>query len=132
MKPLARTPGSRSSRAAASVTLLLAAVAHTAAAAGDEATPPDHARAMARGLEAFKKDYPDIKVVSVTGTGNQLGTRIVTERRAEKYIPDVFSTGPNSAFNILYKAKVLDPLRAACKCCSAASSMRSSSRTWSS
>jgi iron(III) transport system substrate-binding protein len=66
-----------------------------------------------RMLDAFKKEYPEIKVVSVAGTGNQLGTRIVTERRADKFIPDVFSTGPNSAFNILYKAKVLDPLRPA-------------------
>jgi iron(III) transport system substrate-binding protein len=65
-----------------------------------------------RMLEAFKKEYPDIKVVAVTGTGNQLGTRILTERRAEKYIADIFSTGPNSAFNILYKkAKALDPLK---------------------
>ncbi len=64
-------------------------------------------------LEAFKKDYPEIKVISVAGTGNQLGTRTLTERRAEKYLVDVFSSGPNSAFNILYKAKVLDPLRPA-------------------
>lgn len=66
-----------------------------------------------RVLEAFKKDYPDIKVVSVTGTGNQLGTRIITERRADKHLADVFSTGPNSAFNILYKGKALDPLKPA-------------------
>jgi len=66
-----------------------------------------------RVLEAFKKDYPEIKVLTVTGTGNQLGTRIVTERRAEKYIADIFSTGPNSAFNILYKGKLLDPLKPA-------------------
>jgi len=64
-----------------------------------------------RLLEAFKKDYPEIKVLTVTGTGNQLGTRIVTERRAEKYIADIFSTGPNSAFNILYKGKALNPLK---------------------
>jgi len=64
-------------------------------------------------LEAFKKDYPEIKVFAVTGTGAQLGTRIVTERRAEKYIADIFSAGPNSAFNILYKAKALDPLKPA-------------------
>ena len=64
-----------------------------------------------RMLEAFKKDFPEIKVLTVTGTGNQLGTRIMTERRAEKYIADVFSTGPNSAFNILYKGKALDPLK---------------------
>jgi len=64
-------------------------------------------------LEAFKKEYPDIKVSAVTGTGAQLGNRILAERRAEKYLVDVFSAGPNSAFNILYKGKTLDPLRPA-------------------
>lgn len=64
-------------------------------------------------LEAFKKEYPEIKMVSVTGTGNQLGLRIISERRADKYLVDVFSAGPNSNFNILYKAKALDPLKPA-------------------
>ncbi len=64
-------------------------------------------------LEAFKKEYPDIKVSAVTGTGAQLGNRILAERRAEKYLVDVFSAGPNSAFNILYKGKTLDSLRPA-------------------
>jgi iron(III) transport system substrate-binding protein len=64
-------------------------------------------------LEAFKKEYPDIRVSAVTGTGAQLGSRILAERRAEKYLVDIFSAGPNSAFNILYKGKTLDPLRPA-------------------
>lgn len=64
-------------------------------------------------LEAFRKEYPEIKMVSVTGTGNQLGLRIISERRADKYLVDVFSAGPNSNFNILHKAKALDPLKPA-------------------
>ncbi|MGH7770526.1 MAG: hypothetical protein ACREQP_23995, partial [Candidatus Binatia bacterium] len=44
-------------------------------------------------LEAFKKTYPQIKVVAVTGTGNQLATRMLAERRADKYLADVFSGG---------------------------------------
>jgi iron(III) transport system substrate-binding protein len=64
-------------------------------------------------IEAFKKEYPDIKPSVVTGTGAQLGNRILAERRAEKYLVDVFSAGPNSAFNILYKGKTLDPLKPA-------------------
>ena len=64
-------------------------------------------------IEAFKKDYPEIKASVVTGTGAQLGNRILAERRAEKYLVDVFSAGPNSAFNILYKGKTLDPLKPA-------------------
>jgi iron(III) transport system substrate-binding protein len=62
-------------------------------------------------LEAFKKEHPEIKVFAVTGTGSQLGKRILAERRAEKYLADVFSAGPNSSFNILYKAKALDSLK---------------------
>src|SRR5712692_8650319 len=56
-------------------------------------------------LEAFRKEYHEIKMVSVTGPGNQLGLRITSERTADKYLVDVFSAGPNSAFNILYKGK---------------------------
>ena len=64
-------------------------------------------------LEAFKKAYPQIKVVSITGTGNQLASRIIAERRADKYLADVFSSGVSTNFNILYQAKVLDSIRAA-------------------
>lgn len=64
-----------------------------------------------RVLEAFQKEYPEIKVVSVTGRGTQLTTRIMAERRADKYLADVYSGGANGAFNVLYKARVLDPLK---------------------
>jgi iron(III) transport system substrate-binding protein len=64
-------------------------------------------------LEAFKRNYPDIKVVSITGTGNQLANRILAERRAEKYLADVFSGGVSTNFNILYRGKALDPIRPA-------------------
>ena len=66
-----------------------------------------------RLLEEFKKEYPDIKVVSVTGRGSQLTNRIVAERRAGKYIVDVYSGGANSLFKTLYKGNVLDPLKPA-------------------
>jgi iron(III) transport system substrate-binding protein len=64
-------------------------------------------------LEAFKKSYPEIRVVAVTGTGNQLGKRILAERRAEKYVADVFSGGVSTNFNVLYLGKALDPIRPA-------------------
>lgn len=64
-----------------------------------------------RLLETFRKDYPDIKVTSVTGRGAQLTTRIVAERRAEKYLADVYSGGANGNFNVLYKGKALDSLK---------------------
>ena len=34
-------------------------------------------------LEEFKKEYPEIKVVSVNGTGDQIATRLVAEAREQ-------------------------------------------------
>ncbi|MGH7767987.1 MAG: hypothetical protein ACREQP_11070, partial [Candidatus Binatia bacterium] len=42
-------------------------------------------------LDEFKKDYPEIKIVSVNGTGDQLVTRIAAEVRAGKTIADIYS-----------------------------------------
>ena len=66
-----------------------------------------------RLLADFKRDYPDINVMSVTGRGNELTTRIMTERRAGKFIADVYSGGTGGNFNILYKGKALDPIKPA-------------------
>ena len=35
-------------------------------------------------LNEFRKDYSEIKIVSVNATGNQLGTRIISEIRPGK------------------------------------------------
>jgi iron(III) transport system substrate-binding protein len=64
-------------------------------------------------LEEFKKEYPEIKVVSVNGTGDQIATRLVAEARAGKVIADIYSGGPNSSFNFLYRGKLLDSIKAA-------------------
>ena len=62
-------------------------------------------------LQDFKREFPGINVVSVTGRGNDLTTRIMAERRAGKFIADVYSGGTNSLYNTLYKGKALDPLK---------------------
>jgi iron(III) transport system substrate-binding protein len=62
-------------------------------------------------LQDFKRDYPGINVVAVTGRGNDLTNRIMAERRGGKYIADVYSGGTNSLYNTLYKGKALDPLK---------------------
>lgn len=62
-------------------------------------------------LKVFEKEHPEIRVVSVTGTGSQLTARIRAERRAGKYIPDVFNGGFQSNFNVLYKGRALDPIK---------------------
>ena len=66
-----------------------------------------------RLLPAFKKEYPGIDVVSVTGRGSQLTSRIMAERRAGKFIADIYSGGTNSLYNTLYKGKALDPIKPA-------------------
>ena len=64
-------------------------------------------------LEEFKKEYPEIKIVTVNGTGNQLATRIVAEARGGKIIADLYSGGPNSSYNFLYRGKLLDSIKSA-------------------
>jgi iron(III) transport system substrate-binding protein len=62
-------------------------------------------------LDEFKKEYREIKVVTVTGSGAQLVQREMAERRAGKYLADIHSGGANAAFNTLYKGKALNPIR---------------------
>jgi len=62
---------------------------------------------------AFQKAYPKIKIVSVTGSGTDLSGRIAAERRAGKYLADVYSGGGNSLFQVLYLGKMLDPIKPA-------------------
>jgi iron(III) transport system substrate-binding protein len=64
-------------------------------------------------LDEFKKDYPEINIVSVNGTGDQLATRIAAEARAGKTIADIYSGGPNSSYSSLYRGKTLDSIKSA-------------------
>jgi iron(III) transport system substrate-binding protein len=62
-------------------------------------------------LKDFKRDFPGITIQAVTGRGNEMTNRIMAERRAGKFIADVYSGGTNSLYNTLYKGKALDPLK---------------------
>jgi len=62
---------------------------------------------------AFQKKYPKIKVVSVTGSGSQLTPRIAAERRAGKYLTDVYNGGGNSLYQVLFLGKMLDSIKSA-------------------
>ena len=64
-------------------------------------------------LPDFEKDYPEIKLVAVPARGAQIVQRLISERRGEKYLADVVSTGANATYQQLYPAKVLDPIKAA-------------------
>jgi len=61
----------------------------------------------------FQKRYPQIKVVFLPGSSAQLLPRIITERRAGKYLEDVVITGPSPMYSFLYKGKALDPIKPA-------------------
>jgi len=60
-------------------------------------------------LEAFSKRYPDIKILTVSGHSEVI-QRVVAERRARKYLVDVYSLGPGSV-RTAYLANFLQPIR---------------------
>ena len=61
----------------------------------------------------FQKDFPEIKLVTVTGQSGQLGPRILSERRAGKYLADISSAGANPNYQLLYASKMLEPISSA-------------------
>src|SRR5262245_30116157 len=64
-------------------------------------------------LPDFQKEFPEIKVTSVTGRGSQVAQRMISERRADKFLADVFNSGGVTTYGQLYAAKVLDPIKPA-------------------
>ena len=63
-------------------------------------------------VAAFAKEYPFIKAVTVSGRVGELMPRIIAERRAGKYLADLYSggLGGRSFFDFL-KTGVLDPIK---------------------
>jgi iron(III) transport system substrate-binding protein len=70
---------------------------------GEEVTHPEI-------LKAFNKDYPEIKVTTASGHGSELGARILAERRAGKFLVDLYAGGPTTPYRVLYLSKALDPI----------------------
>jgi len=64
-------------------------------------------------LPFFEKEFPEIEVTAVTARGNQLGQRLLSERRAEKYLADVVSSGANPNYQVFYPAKALTSIKGA-------------------
>jgi iron(III) transport system substrate-binding protein len=62
-------------------------------------------------LDEFRREYPEVKIKSVNGAGNDLGARILTEARSGNTVADLFSGGANTNFNLLYKGKILDSIK---------------------
>jgi iron(III) transport system substrate-binding protein len=61
----------------------------------------------------FQKNFPDIQLVEVSVRGSERVTRIVSERRAGKYLADILIGGVGSAQSGLLKTGLLDPIKAA-------------------
>jgi ABC-type Fe3+ transport system substrate-binding protein len=58
----------------------------------------------------FQKRYPEIKVAAVIGSGNDTVQRILNERRAGKFLADLYLSGMASGYR-LYKAQAFDPIK---------------------
>jgi iron(III) transport system substrate-binding protein len=65
-----------------------------------------------RFLEEFHKSYPKIKTSSISASCSDIVSRIMTERRAGKYLGDVVRCGLTSAHSLL-RGKTLQPVDAA-------------------
>jgi iron(III) transport system substrate-binding protein len=63
--------------------------------------------------QLFQKKYPEINVVTTPGRGNTLAPRVMAERRAGKYLVDVYIAGVTTAYEVFYRGKLLDSVRAA-------------------
>jgi ABC-type glycerol-3-phosphate transport system substrate-binding protein len=62
-------------------------------------------------LNEFRKEFPEIKLVTVNGSGSLLGTRIITELRAGNVVADLFRLRAQSS-----KFKVRFAPRASSQC----------------
>jgi iron(III) transport system substrate-binding protein len=60
-------------------------------------------------IAAFNKEFPFIKITSASGRAADMMTRIVAERRADKYLADLTASGPNGP-RMLYLNKILEPI----------------------
>lgn len=58
----------------------------------------------------FNKKFPEIKVTGVFGRGADVAKRLMSERRGEKFLADLYVNGMTTGYNVFYKAKVLDPI----------------------
>jgi len=61
-------------------------------------------------VDTFARAHPEIKVTKVEGRGGSQLQRVIAERRAGKYVADVFTAGITET-TPLYNAKMLSPLK---------------------
>jgi iron(III) transport system substrate-binding protein len=61
-------------------------------------------------IGAFQEAYPKIKLVYVPGSGTNNAQRLVTERRAGKFLADSFIGGSGTLIEVLFDGNLLDPI----------------------
>ncbi len=64
-------------------------------------------------FQEFHKKYPEIEVITVPGLGYQIGPRIMAERRAGKYLADLYFGGSGTPYNYFYRSRSLDSIQSA-------------------
>jgi iron(III) transport system substrate-binding protein len=62
-------------------------------------------------VEAFQKAFPSVRVAYTSGRLSELVSRIMTERRAGKYLPDIAIGGTTVPLETLKPAGVLEPVQ---------------------
>jgi iron(III) transport system substrate-binding protein len=62
-------------------------------------------------LMAFQGAYPDIPVEVTGGSGRDFASTIMSERRADRYLWDVYVGGADTVLHVLHPEGVIDPLR---------------------
>jgi iron(III) transport system substrate-binding protein len=61
-------------------------------------------------LGVFQNAYPKIKLVYVPGSGSSNSQRLLAERRADRYLGDVFVGGSGTLVLVLFNGGILDPI----------------------
>lgn len=61
-------------------------------------------------FDAFQKRFPEVKLNGVIGRGNQLAPKVLAERRAGKFLADVYLGGIGTPYSVFYKGGLLDPI----------------------
>ncbi|HWO40855.1 MAG TPA: extracellular solute-binding protein [Candidatus Eisenbacteria bacterium] len=61
-------------------------------------------------ITSFQGAFAKIKLVYVPGSGTNNAQRLVTERRAGKFLADVFIGGSGTLLEVLYEGGLLDPI----------------------
>ena len=64
-------------------------------------------------LDVFRTDYPEIRPFLLTGTGAQIITKIMAERRAGRNLADVIGLGSSNYRILHHQAKMLEPIQPA-------------------